>query len=260
MKNIKTLQSTFTYFLALSFSNCPRFPLPPPHTSCTRKHTKSYWGFANLTIIMLRFKINFIIGNMKETLRCVSSGAVLLVDGEAQERGLRDSEIWAWPASNQQVFVAASPALPVTPRPDLTAAWLGRNSFCFWGILTPHLAKVYRWGSLGLESKSSKFPSSVHTSVEASIRTRSLCCCAASRVCLKFLTGRKAFGGLFGITSWGCSAVPSPLGWDSLCPWHNRKVHRVRVTAGDRKHHPVHFPAEHCSPTQSLFSWTPSSL
>lgn len=78
---------------------------------------------------MLRFKINFITGNMKETLRCVSSDAVLLVDGEAQERGLRDSEMWAWPASNQQVLVAASPALPVTPSPDLTAAWWGRNGF-----------------------------------------------------------------------------------------------------------------------------------
>lgn len=41
---------------------------------------------------MLRFKINFITGNMKETLRCVSSGTVFLVDGEAQECGVSSSK------------------------------------------------------------------------------------------------------------------------------------------------------------------------
>lgn len=224
MKNSKTLQSTFTYFLALSFSNRPLVPLPPPHASYTRKHTKSYWWFASLTKIMLRFEINFITGNMKESLRCVSSGTVLLVDGEAQECGLRDSEIWAWPASNQQVLVAASPALPVTTPhpcpPNRTSplpGWGEMASSVLRGILIPNLAKVYRWGSLGLGSKPSKFPSSVRTSVRASMRSRSLCRCAASLACLKVLTDRKALGGLFGITSWGCPAVPSPLGWDRLC-------------------------------------------
>lgn len=86
-------------------------------------------------------------------------------------------------------------------------------------ILTPHLAKVCEWGSLGLEFGSCNY-------INKSISKRSLHCCAASWVRLEVLTDRKAFGGYFAITLWGRPAVPSPLGWENLCLWHNRRMHR----------------------------------
>lgn len=106
-------------------------------------------------------------------------------------------------------------------RPDLTTAWFEEKwllfSEAFWPRPWPRCVNGDVW-VLRVNQTA--------TSIKESIIKRSLPCGAASWEPLKTLTGRKPFGGYFGLTGWGCPALPPPLGWENLCLWHNRRMRR----------------------------------
>lgn len=132
-KNIKTLQSTFTYFLALSFNNCPLLHHKKKKEAChviySRKTYKiSCWQFANRTG-MLRFSINVYYRKNERS---------------SQMRELRWQRPWSWrpgsPGRWSDVFetlvgllptsqVLASPAIPGDTQTGPHTALLCRRGF-----------------------------------------------------------------------------------------------------------------------------------